>query len=208
MFNSLYGLVSGHQFPNLSFRTGGIEWLLEVSATTFQAALAAHRDEEQRIFVYLHSREDLVRLYGFWTQAERSAFLELISVSGIGPRQALKILSGTTVAALTELLDREDVDALTRLPGLGKKTAQKMILQLKGHLVVERDEASPLQAASRDEEILRALVEMGFDRGAAQAVLDRLIPEIDGEGAGDAAPDDDERERELFRRAIVALSAR
>ena len=205
MFNSLYGLVSGHQFPNLAFRTGGIEWQLEVSAITFQAALASHRDEEQRIFVYLHAREDLMRLYGFWTRSERSAFLELISVSGIGPRQALKILSGTTVSALTELLEREDIDALTRLPGLGKKTAQKMILQLKGHLVLEREGASSsASAATRDEEILGALVEMGFDRGAAQAVLDRIIPEIDGEHVGD----EDARERELFRRAIIELSPR
>ncbi|MDA3950180.1 MAG: Holliday junction branch migration protein RuvA [Spirochaeta sp.] len=205
MFNSLTGRLSGHEFPILHLSTGGIEWALEVSAATFQSAIAAAHDADYRIYTYLHSREDLVRLYGFWSQAERHAFIELISVSGIGPRQALKILSGTSVESLGQSLEQGDVDALTRIPGLGKKTAQRLILQLKGHLVTG-DSGGGTGAATEGNalrrELLDALTEMGFDRATAGSVLETVAVEI---GADPAAPDR-AHEQELFRRAIVALS--
>ena len=205
MFNSLTGRLSGHEFPMIYLTTGGIEWALEVSASTFQSAIGALRDEEHRVYTYLHSREDLLRLYGFWSQRERHAFSELISVSGIGPRQALKILSGTSVESLGDSLEHEDVDALTRIPGLGKKTAQRLILQLKGHLVTDqsgRTDGSTQTGNALRLELLDALSEMGFDRGTAGSVLETVAAEI---GVDPEAPDR-EHEQELFRRAIVALS--
>ncbi|MFW5694299.1 MAG: Holliday junction branch migration protein RuvA [Alkalispirochaeta sp.] len=202
MFNSVAGRITGHDFPLLYVATGGIEWELEVSATTFQAALGADKTARRRFLIHLHTREDILKLYGFDTVAERSAFRELLKVAGIGPKQALRILSGTTVAALTELLEEEDVDALTRIPGLGRKTAQKMILQLKGHLVLEPEIGSGggTHPGTPGDDLVAALVDMGFDRSAARNALQRLSTELSGE-AGDA-PD----EQELFRRAIVALS--
>lgn len=198
MFNSLTGRITGHDFPSLYLSTGGIEWALEVSAATFQAALAAEHGVEHRVYLHLHSREDALQLFGFWTSAERRAFRELLKVTGIGPRQALRILSGTTVEVLTTMLDQEDVEALTHIPGLGKKTAQKMILQLKGHLVTENTGTHPgtTAEAGRDGELLAALVEMGFDRGAAKTALED----------GAQALGDDADEQELFRHAIVTLS--
>ncbi len=202
MFNSLAGRITGHDFPLLYLATGGIEWELEVSATTFQAALGADTSLRQRFLVHLHTREDILKLYGFHTPAERAAFRELLKVAGIGPKQALRILSGTTVAALTELLEQEDVDALTRIPGLGRKTAQKMILQLKGHLALESDQGSGggTAAGAPGDDLVAALVDMGFDRSASRDALKRIAEELSGE-AGEN-PD----EQELFRRAIVALS--
>ncbi len=204
MFNSLTGELTGHAFPLVYLRTGGVEWQLEVSATTFQEILADERKELLHLYVYLQVREDLLKLYGFSRNAERSAFLELITVTGIGPRQALRILSGTTAAQLTRLLEAEDVAALTRLPGLGTKTAQKMILQLKGHLVLDQgDSASP--SVRPDEpvnELLQALVEMGYDRSAAQHALQRLSEQLDQEGVVDRQI----REQRLFSTAIRELS--
>jgi Holliday junction DNA helicase RuvA len=182
--------------------TGGIEWELEVSATTFQAALGVDKTQRQRFLIHVHTREDILKLYGFRTTAERTAFRELLKVAGIGPKQGLRILSGTTVTALTELLEQEDVDALTRIPGLGRKTAQKMILQLKGHLALETEGSANRGATSGapGDELVAALVDMGFDRSAARDTLRHLSSELSGEDGG--APD----EQELFRRAIVALS--
>jgi holliday junction DNA helicase RuvA len=212
MFNSLTGKLSGHSFPQLLLETGGLEWQVEVSATTFQAALAADRNAPVRLLVYLQVREDILKLFGFWTEAERQVFLELITVSGIGPRQALRILSGTTVRELTTLLEAEDVPALTRIPGLGTKTAQKMILQLKGHLVLDdpAGAGNTLRGSGPLEELLTALVEMGFDRSGARTVLERLRDEIVGDtvpAEGRSASELSElQEREIFRRAIQELS--
>ena len=204
MFNSLTGRFSGHSFPQVFIETAGVEWQIEVSAGTFQSVLASAHGEPVRLFVYLQAREDLLKLFGFWSESERRAFLELITVPGIGPRQALRILSGTTVAQLTQLLEAEDVQALTRIPGLGTKTAQKMILQLKGHLVLEdaTTAGDGTGTGTPLEELLTALTEMGFDRGATRTVLNKLREEL-------VEPDEpltDRHEQEIFRRAIVELS--
>lgn len=211
MFNSLTGRLSGHDFPRILLETGGVEWQIEVSAATFQAVLAADRSEPIRILLFLQVREDLMKLFGFWTEAERRAFRELVTVPGIGPRQALRILSGTTVAQLTQLLEAEDVQALTRIPGLGTKTAQKMILQLKGHLVLEDSSSSKTDGTAGSgpiEELLTALVEMGFDRTSARTTLERLREEIAGtdDGSDSIVEINEQQERELFRRAIQELS--
>ncbi len=188
MFNSLTGEISGHAFPAVYLRTGGVEWEVEVSAQSFQALVRS--TSAVRVFTWLHHREDVMRLYGFAGPDEREAFTKLLTVSGIGPRQALKILSATTVPALFDDLESENLDGLTRLPGLGKKTAQKMILQLKGTLV------SPAEASRETaptDDIARALVEMGYARVDVERCLDALRASIDDE-------------QELFRQAIVALT--
>ncbi len=205
MFNSLIGHIAGHRFPLVYIRTGGVEWQVEVSAGTFQSVLSA--EGECRIFTYLHSREDLLRLYGFWTERERAVFLELISVSGIGPKQALKILSGTTAESLVAFLESEDIPSLTRIPGLGKKTAQRLILQLKGHLIMDEESGQGTGGTVRHDmagELLQALMDMGFDRKKAETVLNEVSTEL----ADHTFSDDRSREQELFRRAIVALSGK
>lgn len=205
MFNSLKGRLSGHNFPLVFLDTNGVEWQLEVSATTFQSALAADREQPVRILTYLQVREDIMKLFGFWSVAERTAFLELITVPGVGPRQALRILSGTTVRELTQLLEAEDVPALTRIPGLGTKTAQKMILQLKGHLVFEdapSGSLTPARGSGPVEELLAALVEMGFERSSSKTTLEHLAHELLEPGT----PMTETQEQELFRRAIRELS--
>ncbi|MFW5643939.1 MAG: Holliday junction branch migration protein RuvA [Alkalispirochaeta sp.] len=204
MFNTLTGRISGHRYPLVFLTIHGVEWELEVSAATFQSVIAAPHDQDHRIYTHLHVREDILRLYGFWSEMERTAFLELLSVSGIGPRQALKILSGTTVEELGRFLERDDVDGLTRIPGLGKKTAQRLILQLKGHLVVESGGGTTTEpgAGNLRTELLEALTEMGFDRRRAETVLSSVAQEL---GTDPHAPDT-VHEQELFRRAIVALS--
>ncbi len=191
MFNSLSGLLSG-QKPGLIFvTTGGIEWELESSAFT-QRALSG--DREVRVFTHLYHREDQMRLYGFAEEQERRVFLELLKVSGIGPRAALKILSATSPSSLIALLESEDVEGLSKLPGIGKKTAQKVILTLRGSLVAEAGEQSTLS-----NELLESLVEMGFEKGRAGRVVTRLLTEL-------ADTDPGQREREVFRRAIIELS--
>ena len=192
MINSLTGTVAGIDDGVLYLTTdGGIEWAIFVSTST--ASHLGVTGSQVRLFTHLHHREDQMSMYGFATEDERSTFLDLLKVGGIGTRQAIRILSGMSVEALIQNLDSEDVDALSRIPGLGKKTAQKMILALRGKLTLKRE-----QATDTKEEIVEALFEMGFDRGKAKSAVSAVRAELDG---------DEAEEGELLRRAIVKLSA-
>lgn len=204
MFNSITGELTGHQFPYLYISTHGVEWQLEVSAHTFRDMLARDARDEVQVLVHLYVREDILKLYGFSSSAERAAYLQLITVSGIGPKQALKILSGISAEQLVALLEAEDVGALTRLPGIGTKSAQKMILQLKGHLVTETTASSggAPGATGTGSDLLQGLVEMGFDRSRAEKALRTLTAVLVDEGITDPG----EQERQLFARAIRELS--
>ena len=198
MFNSLTGTITGRSPNALFLMTGGVEWELEVSGFTLRT-LPSHETDPVRVFTYLYHREDQMRLYGFATSDERRVFLELTRVSGIGPRAAVRMLSGTSPAELIRMLETEDVDGLVRLPGLGRKTAQKVILALRGKLVME-----PAGTASAHGELVDALVEMGFDRSGAISAVGSLAAEL---SAGELADGDPaEREKEIFRLAIVRLS--
>ena len=147
MFNSLTGTVTGWSGDSVFLTTGGIEWRCMATARTL--SVIPQEGEDLRLFVYLHHREDQLGLYGFASDAEREVFLDLIKVSGIGPRQALKILSGMSTEEFVECLEAGDADRLAKIPGLGKKTAGKIVLALKGKLSLE-----PSGAPSRFAEIV------------------------------------------------------
>ena len=188
MFHSISGAITGRGPNTLLLTVGGVEWELEVSGFTLREL--AH-EEQVRVFTHLYHREDQMRLYGFVSAEERRVFLELTRVSGIGPRAAVKILSAASPQRLIQLLETEDVDGLVLLPGLGRKTAQKIILTLRGRLVAQ------------DHEAIGAHAEMGFDRGAAAKAVGELAGAVAAEQPDLTAP---ETEQEIFRRAIVRLS--
>lgn len=195
MFNSISGAISYKGVSEIFIQNSGVEWALQVTASTLEELPAV--GEETRIFTYLHHKEDQMVLYGFSSPEQRSVFLDLIKVSGIGPKQAIKILSGMSVDDFVDSLDNDDVDNLSRIPGLGRKTAQKIVLALRGKLSLQT--ASPKSAF---EDIISALVEMGFERQNASRTVETIAAELKIEEIGD-----DEREKELFRRSIVLLSA-
>lgn len=118
-------------------------------------------------------REDAQLLYGFLTAAERSAFRELIKVSGIGPRTALSVLSGLSVEALTQALTAQDSAMLTRIPGIGKKTAERLVLELKGKLGADFGGALTPAAGSKAD-IVSALVALGYSEREAAAAARKL----------------------------------
>ena len=194
MFNSLKGTLSGKNAGRIFLEIGGIEWEMDVSYTT--VSRLPPPGSTVRIFTFLYHREDIMRLYGFYDEEERALFLDLVKVDGIGPKQALRILSGTTVESLISILEAGDVDALRRIPGLGVKTAQKIILALKGKLSL-REGTEPAEG----EEIIAALAEMGFDGKRAAVSVKSLLAELKEEGLPE-----DNLEKEVFRRAIIRLS--
>jgi len=203
VFNSLTGEVSHAIGTTLRLNTGGVEWQLEASGGTVAEMARAGR-RRVRVFVYLHHREDAMTLYGFATEAERAVFLELIKISGIGPKQAIRILSGTSLDSFVSMLESGNLDGLSTIPGLGKKTAQKIVLALQGKLVSASDREQSEGAedgGGANAELVVALSEMGFDRKAAREAIERAMGELEQQGLDNAA-----REQEAFRRAIIALS--
>lgn len=146
----------------------------EVNTSTTTLADLNYMNEKGKdvaVYVFTHVREDAIQLYGFSTKTEKELFLSLNKVNGIGPKMAQKILSGTNTENLIHMIESEDVSGLSRLPKVGKKTAEQMVLSLKGKLVIQR-EATETQGSRRD--ILSALVNLGFKVTDAEKVVTRL----------------------------------
>jgi len=195
MFNSIRGIVGGKNSESLFLLTGGLEWEITMPATDMEQLSSS--GGECRVFTWLYHRDDQMRLFGFADETRRNTFLELLKVEGIGPKGALKIMGGIGQEELERALEAGDLARLEAVPGLGKKTAQKMLLALKGKLV-HAAEISP--SASPYGDLIEALAEMGYERRAAAGAIDRAEKELP---AGLSQP---EKEKLLFKNAIVYLS--
>ncbi|MDR0390088.1 MAG: Holliday junction branch migration protein RuvA [Spirochaetaceae bacterium] len=195
MFNSLRGKITEKLSDALYLCTGGVEWDIAVPATDL--AKFPPQGEEARVYTWLYHRDDQMKLFGFVSGTRRSTFLELLKVEGIGPRGALRIMGGIEQEALEKALETGDLARLEAVPGLGKKTAQKMILALKGRLTQISDFSL---SGGPYAELVEALAGMGYDKRAAAEALARaettLPPGISGA----------EKEKLLFKQAIIHLS--
>jgi len=197
MFNSIKGIVTAKGTDFIRLENNGIEW--EIKTTIVSLSAFPGKGQEARAYVYLHHKEDQMTLFGFSSGDERSLFLDLISVSGVGPKGALKILSGVSVGQFIEFLETEDVKSLSSLPGLGTKTAQKIILQLKGKLKLETEEGSGEDQSHK--EIIESLISMGFEKkhvkkAVADILKDDRVRRLNGE----------KKDQEIIHQAIVTLS--
>lgn len=202
MFNSISGTITGKHIQSLFVEANGIEWDFMVPDLDLEAF--GHVGSFARVYSWLYHREDQMRLFGFSSVAQRNLFLDLLKVDGIGPKQAVKILSSIPGDQLEAALEGEDLAALESAPGIGKKTAQKMILALKGKLTaIESRTAKKDAKPGIHDDVVQALADMGFDRRRAAEAIENLSRELAAEGIAGR----DTLEKELFRRAIVALSS-
>ncbi len=207
MFNSITGTITGKHILSLYLEANGIEW--DFMVPEFDLDAFGHLGDTARVYTWLYHREDSMRLFGFATPAQRNLFLDLMKVDGIGPKQAIKILSSIPGEALEAALESEDVNALEHAPGIGKKTAQKMILALKGKLTsLPSGSAGKREAPGAHDDIVQALADMGFDRRRAAEIVEGIAKDFGPSGTATGSPSDRESaEKEIFRRAIVALSS-
>ncbi|NLJ46716.1 MAG: Holliday junction branch migration protein RuvA [Treponema sp.] len=194
MFNSLRGTITEKRFDTLRVENNGLEWEFSVPARSIDEF--GSPGATTRVYIHLLHREDQMRLFGFPTERERGLFQELLKVEGIGPRQAVKILSGISPDDLEAALDSENLARLQQVPGLGAKTAQKLVFALKGKL----PGTAPLSSRGPWADVAQALADMGYDRKRADEAISRLAGEL-GDFTGPEA------EQELFRRAIRELSS-
>lgn len=128
------------------------------------------------LWTHLVVREDALLLHGFHSEAERSAFRALIRISGVGPRMALAVLSGLSVDELCRAVAEQETGRITRVPGIGKKTAERLLLELKGRLAPPSgtDGTLPLERQDASDDILRALLALGYSEKESAAAIARL----------------------------------
>ena len=192
MINAVVGKIARLQPEYVAILTpGGVEYRLEISQNTSSKLSSELNKERVRVLAYLQHREDAMVLYGFSSEEERFCFEQLQTVPGIGARQALKILSGITVENLVRLLDTQDVKSLAKISGIGPKTAQKLVLQLRNVLVIDdEEEEGRKDGAGSYRDLVDSFVQMGFERKAVLRTLDEVIRDnallIDGKGREEA----------------------
>jgi Holliday junction DNA helicase RuvA len=165
----LSGRLAAKQPPQVLLDVAGVAYELDVPMSTFYNLPAS--GEPVSLYTHLVVREDAHTLYGFATLEERSAFRQLIRISGVGARTALAVLSGLSVGDLSHAVAMQDAAALTRIPGIGKKTAERLLLELKGKLAEAG--AAPAQQGS---DVVNALVALGYSDKEAVAAVKGLSP--------------------------------
>lgn len=182
MISHLTGRVIHKSPTEIVIDVHGVGYEVNIPLSTFQKIENVNGDVT--IFTHLHVREDAMVLFGFATESEREVFLLLISISGIGPKIAQSILSGITSAELREAILRGNVEALTSIAGVGRKTAERIILELKskiGKFEYSHEPGSPTsqQLKIRTEAVI-ALMSLGFTRANAEASLRAVLSESAG----------------------------
>ncbi|WP_291989385.1 Holliday junction branch migration protein RuvA [Candidatus Accumulibacter sp. ACC007] len=174
MISRLSGILLAKNPPQVVVDVHGVGYELEVPMSTFYNL--PENGERLSLLTHFAVREDGQFLYGFATESERFAFRQLLRISGVGARMALSVLSGLSVSDLAQVVSRQEVGRLTKVPGIGTKTAERLLLELKGKLAEALPTATPAAADSRSD-ILNALLALGYNEREAGAVMRQLPAE-------------------------------
>lgn len=206
MFNSLSGIITAKLPKQVFIETNGIEWDLCVPDSNLD--MLPPVGNEARVFTWLQHTDQLMTLYGFASADERSLFLDLLKVDGVGPKGAVKIMSSVSSSRLMEILENGDLEMLEKIPGVGKKTAGKMILTLKGKLKLSENTGGAVvrvAAAGPYADVVSSLASMGYDKRLVEQKIAQLVEVLSGQ-SDFAEKSQKEREDLLFRRALVELA--
>jgi Holliday junction DNA helicase RuvA len=180
MIGRLTGTLAEKAPPQVLVDVAGVGYELDVPMSTFYNLPAV--GERLTLLTHLVVREDAHLLYGFGSVDERATFRQLIRISGIGPRTALAILSGLSVAELAQAVSRQESARLVKVPGIGKKTAERLLLELKDKLAPDLQGRSALTTDAQGD-IVQALLALGYNEREAAAALKSLPAEVAvGEG--------------------------
>jgi len=176
MIGRLTGRLAGKHPPQVLVDCNGVAYELDVPMSTFYNLPAV--GDPVTLHTHLVVREDIQALYGFGTLEERAAFRQLLKISGIGARTALSLLSGLSVTELAQAVALQEAARLTKIPGIGRKTAERLLLELKGKLA----DAKPTSAGGASD-VLNALLGLGYSEKEAAAALKGLptgLPVVEG----------------------------
>jgi holliday junction DNA helicase RuvA len=173
MIGQLRGRLVGKRPNQVLVDVGGVGYLVQVPLSTYATLGELHT--EVTLLIHTHVREDALALYGFLSSREKHFFEMLLSASGVGPTLALKILSGMNVEELVPAIRSGDLARLTRIPGVGRKTAERIVVELKDKLetvVIEAAERpAPSSPAGVEADVISALVNLGYDARTAESTV-------------------------------------
>lgn len=174
MIGRLTGRLIEKAPPTVVVEAGGVGYEVDVPMSTFYQLPAT--GQEVKLFTHLVIREDAHLLFGFATDAERQVFRQLLRITGIGARTALSLLSGMSVDELYAAVSQQDGARLTRVPGIGKKTAERLLLELKDKLALAPGTPATGTPAASGSDTLNALLALGYSDKEARAALSKLEP--------------------------------
>ncbi|MGB2906042.1 MAG: Holliday junction branch migration protein RuvA [Candidatus Aminicenantaceae bacterium] len=183
MIGYLRGRVNHKQADRIILDVQGVGYSVGISLSTYLSV--GNVGNEVELSVYTHVTDNSMALYGFSSEAEKETFLKLISISGIGPKIALNILSGIGVSDLEEAIRNSDVDRISLVPGIGKKTAMRIALELQEKLI-EKEKILRTGMSQEREDLLSALLNMGFKRKEVEKIVDATIKDLKDEAEFEA----------------------
>ncbi len=181
MISYIRGILAEKSPARIVVEAGGVGYEVLIPLSSYDSL--PRLGDEVLIHTHHHVREDVQQLYGFASERERQVFRMLISVSGVGPRLALSALSGASADGIAGAIVREAVDELMLIPGIGKKTAQRLIVELKGRIAEEEEVLVVAGAAAGDpgtREAIEALMALGFTRSTSKKAVEKAAGECDG----------------------------
>jgi len=180
MLDYLFGKIIAKHPASIVLDAGGMGFIINIPLSTYNAL--GKPGDNVRILTVLHIREDAWNIYGFASEEERGLFGLLITVSGVGPKSAIAALSGMSASQIRIAIASGDIDKLTLIPGIGKKTAQRLVVELKDKVKsLPGEMAETMALGGEAEEALLALEALGFPRAQAEKAVERVLKAGGGE---------------------------
>jgi len=176
MIGRIAGMLAEKRPPQIVVMCAGVGYELDVPMSTFYQL--PRTGEAVELLTHQVVREDAHLLFGFLTESERSAFRQLLKISGVGPKVALGVLSGLSVEDLSAAVAAEDVGRLTKVPGVGRKTAERLVLELRDKLPAAIGKATTSAAASASADVANALLALGYNEREAQSAVKQLSADL------------------------------
>ena len=176
MIGQLKGTLVEKTFPQVVVSCSGVGYEVDVPMSTFYPLPRV--GEEVTLLTHLVVREDAHLLFGFLTAKERAAFRQLLKISGVGPKVALSVLSGMSVDDLAAAVTDGDAGRLTKVPGIGKKTAERLVLEMRDKLPKVTTQVRSESAAAAGSDVINALLALGYNEREAQAAVKNLPAEL------------------------------
>jgi holliday junction DNA helicase RuvA len=181
MIGSLRGKLVDKRPNQILLDVGGVGYQVHIPLSTFAALGVLH--DETTLLIHTHVREDQFSLFGFITAREKHCFELLISASGVGPSLALKILSGMSLEELVPAIRKGDLAQLVRIPGVGRKTAERMVVELRDKLAMVdvREAGKPATRSQLESDVASALVNLGYDERSVERAIEKARASADAD---------------------------